>query len=83
MPTYDYYCEENGRTVRVFHSIHARVRTWGEVCGHANCDTGDTTATAPVQRLIGGGLLRLSAREGSDTGGGHGAGGCCGVPGCG
>ena len=79
MPTYDYHCETNGETVRVFHSIHGRVRNWGELCSHAGRAPGDTAAEAPVQRLIGGGLLRLQA----GSGGGHGVGGCCGVEGCG
>jgi len=78
VPTYDYHCEANGETVRVFHSIHGRIRTWGKLCEQAGKEPGGIAPETPVQRLVGGGMLRLNAGSG-----GHGAGSCCGVDGCG
>jgi len=54
MPFYDYFCEANGRTVEVFHSIKDRLKTWGEVCRGANIDSGKTPEKTPVVRLIAG-----------------------------
>lgn len=52
MPRYDYYCEANGRTVEVRHSIADRLQTWGEVCERLDIETGDTAGDAPVKRVI-------------------------------
>jgi hypothetical protein len=61
MPSYDYYCAANGRTVEVRHSMNETLRTWKEVCEHAALDIGDTAADMPVQRLISGGSLVSSS----------------------
>lgn len=52
MPNYDYYCEDNGRTVQVNHTIDAELRTWGEVCYVAQIALGDTDPMSPVKKLI-------------------------------
>jgi len=52
MPSYDYYCEENGRTVEVNHTIDVVLKTWGEVCFAAQIPLGDTDFTAPVRKVI-------------------------------
>jgi hypothetical protein len=49
---YDYYCEQNGRTVEVRHALRFRLRTWGEVCYAAQLPLGDTDPLAPVRRLL-------------------------------
>lgn len=52
MPRYDYYCEENGRTIEVFHSIKQALTTWCELCEAAKIDPGDTPASAAVRKII-------------------------------
>ena len=52
MPAYDYHCEANGRTVEVTHTIHATLKTWGEVCYVAQIPLGDTDPLAPVKKVI-------------------------------
>ena len=52
MPAYDYFCEANGRTVEVVHTVHARLKTWGEVCFVAQIPLGDTDPLAPVRKII-------------------------------
>ena len=42
MPSYDYYCEANNRTVEVNHTVNATLQTWGEVCYVAKIPIGDT-----------------------------------------
>jgi len=32
MPTYEYRCETNGRTLEVSHSMRETIATWGELC---------------------------------------------------
>ena len=55
MAFYSYYCQKNGKTVEVWHSMNKkRFKTWGEVCQCAKMETGDTPSKAPVVRLIGG-----------------------------
>ena len=50
MPTYDYYCPENGRKVTVFHAMSVRIATWGELCQAASTDVGSTPADALVEQ---------------------------------
>ena len=53
MPTYDYLCPANGKTVEVRHSINESVANWGELCrlsGQSLCETG---AEEPVNKVIG------------------------------
>lgn len=52
MPAYDYYCEENGRTIEVVHAIDVKLTTWGEVCYAAQAPLGETDPAAPVKRVI-------------------------------
>ncbi len=56
MPRYDYYCESNGMTVEVVHSMSAKFQTWGEVCERSGLCPGDTSFDAPVVRLIASGI---------------------------
>lgn len=52
MPAYDYYCEENGQTIEVVHTIDTKLQTWGEVCYAAQQPLGDTDPMTPVRRVI-------------------------------
>ena len=52
MPSYDYYCEENGQTIEVVHSIDARLQTWGEVCYVAQMPLGRTDPGVPVRKVF-------------------------------
>lgn len=79
LPTYDYYCPENGREVAVFHGMSTRLGTWGELCDLAAIDAGPTRRDAPVQRRIGAGVV-MARRPDRLSGFG---GGCCGTHGCG
>ncbi|WP_426416044.1 zinc ribbon domain-containing protein [Aestuariirhabdus sp. LZHN29] len=65
MPTYDYQCEDNQRTVEVRHGIEEQLSTWQELCERAGIDLGETRADAPVQRLANGGQVVNSASLGS------------------
>jgi predicted nucleic acid-binding Zn ribbon protein len=64
MPTYDYHCEANGRTVEVSHRMAERLITWGEVCERAGLPLGNTPARTPVNRLVSGAAV-LSGKSGS------------------
>ena len=57
MPTYDYRCNENGRTVEVRHAMTVRVRSWGELCALAGF--------SPVEKLLGAGGVVRSEHLGS------------------
>lgn len=52
MPVYAYHCPSNNLVVEVMHSIREDLHTWGEVCGRAGVDIGETDPAAPVERLI-------------------------------
>ncbi len=52
MPRYDYYCDENGRTVEVVHPIAARLERWGELCERANIEPGKTDLESPIRKVI-------------------------------
>jgi hypothetical protein len=52
MPTYTYFCDENGQYVEANHTITATLKTWGEVCYVTQLPLGDTDPLAPVQRVI-------------------------------
>jgi hypothetical protein len=56
MPTYDYRCPSNSRVVEVSHSMARTVATWGELVALAQIDPGDTPNSAPVERVISGGI---------------------------
>jgi len=51
MPSYDYYCDANGRTVEVNHTLKVSLSTWGEVCYVAQIPLGDTDPMAPVRKI--------------------------------
>jgi predicted nucleic acid-binding Zn ribbon protein len=81
MPTYDYHCEANGRTVEVKHPMSERVRTWGELCALAALPLDATPAHTPVSKqlaAIGIGGVSSSAPAAMPTAprGGCGSGGC-------
>jgi predicted nucleic acid-binding Zn ribbon protein len=57
MPTYDYHCPDNGRTVSVWHSVSRHLATWGDLCAETGEALGDTPAAAPLTRLITGGQV--------------------------
>lgn len=76
MPTYDYRCETNGRTVEVRHSMNERLATWGEICERAGIEPGETHPESPVQRLITGGLYVSSAALKNAEAPSCGTGGC-------
>lgn len=65
MPTYDYLCEANGRTLEVSHKMSETLATWGELCARLGIEPGKTPKTAPVQRLISGGAVISSKNLGS------------------
>jgi predicted nucleic acid-binding Zn ribbon protein len=52
MPTYDYHCAANGRTVEVYHPMDVVLHTWGEVCYAAQVSIGDTDFEAPVEKVL-------------------------------
>lgn len=52
MPVYEYFCEENGRTVSVRHGVDVDLATWGEVCYAAQVPMGETDFLAPVRRVL-------------------------------
>jgi hypothetical protein len=61
MPTYDYYCPANARTLEVWHGMNESLATWGELCVRAQIDPGDTPLDSPIERLSTGGNI-ISAR---------------------
>ena len=56
MPTYDYICEQNSRTITVQHGMKETISNWGELCQRAGLDLSKTPAEAPVERIISGGI---------------------------
>jgi hypothetical protein len=52
MPVYTYYCEANGKTVEVNHTMQAKLKTWGEVCFVGQIPMGDTDPLVPVERVM-------------------------------
>ena len=52
MPSYDYYCDANGQTIEVVHSIDTKLQTWGEVCYTAQVPLGDTDPMASVKKVF-------------------------------
>lgn len=63
MPTYHYYCEENGEIVEVMHGIKERFTTWGDLCFFAGIKSGNISLEAPITRLIG--TPQISAPHGN------------------
>lgn len=52
MPKYDYFCEDNGKTIEVYHDINTKLKTWGEICFAAQIPLGDTDVLARVRLVI-------------------------------
>ena len=84
MPTYDYYCDTNGRKLEVNHKMSERIYSWGELCEHANVEPGDTPSDTPVRKLISGGAVisvsSLSNPEPACSTGACCPSGVCGIP---
>ena len=80
MPTYDYHCLANGRTVEIKHAMSEKVRTWGELCALAGLSIEATPAETPVAKqlaVIGiGGGGKAPSMPVPTGGGGCGSGGC-------
>lgn len=76
MPSYDYHCTANGRTVEVRHSMNESLHTWAEVCARAGIDPGDTPGDTLVERLISGGQLVSSSALSNPDAPACGSGGC-------
>ena len=82
MPTYDYFCEANGRTVEVSHKLAEQLSTWGELCQRAGIDAGRTDRGAAVRKLITGGAV-LTGRGAASAPPCETTGVCCGGGACG
>lgn len=76
MPTYEYRCPANGKTVEVTHAMAEQVRTWGELCTRAGVDPGKTPAETPVEKAVTLGFARSG--KSSPAGGGGACGSSCG-----
>ena len=65
MPTYDYHCPANGRTVEVSHKMSEQVTNWGDLCRRAGIPLDGTSGKARVERLITGGNVIHAGSLGS------------------
>ena len=83
MPSYDYYCPENDRTVEVNHRMSELMKSWGDVCARAHIELGDTPSESPVQKQISGGAFIHSPGEGGGSVPEYSGGSCCNGGGCG
>ncbi len=52
MPVYTYYCDANGKTVEVNHTLQVKLKTWGELCYVGQISLGDTDPSALVERVM-------------------------------
>lgn len=52
MPRYDYFCEENDRTIELIHPISEVVSNWGELCRVAKINVGTAASDAPVRKVF-------------------------------
>lgn len=80
MPTYDYHCAANGRTVEVKHAMSAKVSTWQELCELAGIPLDTTPGDAPVAKQLAatgiGGMSKAASTPAPAMGGGCGSGAC-------
>ncbi|MGE0383748.1 MAG: zinc ribbon domain-containing protein [Gammaproteobacteria bacterium] len=83
MPTYDYHCTHNDRTVEVRHPMNLRLHSWGELCALAGIDPDGAPHDAPVEKVLGTGGVVHSANLGSGTAPPCATGPCCGGGMCG
>lgn len=82
MPTYDYYCEANGRKIEVSHKIDVAVTTWEALTSLAGIDPGDTPLETPVKKMITGAAV-VSSQALSNAEPACASGGCCAAGRCG
>ncbi|MBN1377940.1 MAG: zinc ribbon domain-containing protein [Gammaproteobacteria bacterium] len=52
MPSYDYHCPANDRTVEAKHRMSETISTWGELCENAGIDPGNTDLKSPVEKVF-------------------------------
>lgn len=52
MPTYDYRCDDNGRTLEVRHGMTTSLKTWGELCEMLGMEPGPTPEATPVRKVF-------------------------------
>lgn len=52
MPTYEYFCPDNGKYVEVEHGMGETITTWGVLAEKAGIDPGRTNPAAPVKRVF-------------------------------
>ncbi len=52
MPLYEYYCDANGQTLEVTHSMSQELTTWGQLCALTRQDPGGTPDDTPIERMI-------------------------------
>ena len=81
MPTYEYYCPANHKTLEVMHSMSVSVTTWGELCELADTKPGKTATSEPVEKLLSAGMVISSQKDAPPMDCGN-PGGCCGGGGC-
>ena len=74
MPTYEYRCAANDRTVEVRHNMAERLATWSELCERAGIAPGKTDPAAPVEKLISAGYINAGKSAPEPA---------CAAPGCG
>jgi len=82
MPTYDYHCRANGRTIEVRHPMHQRLTTWAELCACAGIDPSGAPAEAEVEKLLNTGGVVHAESLGSGTEPACAPGAMCGGGGC-
>ncbi|BBM83026.1 zinc ribbon domain-containing protein [Candidatus Uabimicrobium amorphum] len=79
MPLYEYYCEENEKTIEVRHGMSETVDTWKKLCDLASMELGETPGEAVVKRVISGGMSlprrKVGEAKAPAVSGGH-TGGC-------
>jgi hypothetical protein len=52
MPSYDYFCPANDKTIEISHHMDESVSTWGELCKKAGLEPGDTPLNSPVEKIF-------------------------------
>jgi predicted nucleic acid-binding Zn ribbon protein len=83
MPTYDYACGANGRTIEVRHAMSERIDTWGELCTVSGQPLDGTPADAPVHKVFTASTVVDRANLGSGMAPACDSGPCCGGGMCG
>jgi hypothetical protein len=81
VPTYEYHCAANGRSLEVKHRMSETLSTWGELCTAAGLASDGTPADSPIAKVLaptfvaGGGKSEVSPP--ASGGGGHCHSGMC------